>query len=610
MAAASALSRGALDVIFNDPNKAAKLFPVPVLQCLQVKQMAPSAQGGERYRLVMSDGQHYVQTMLATQANHVVRDNQLVRGCFARIKQYTPNNLKGKNILVILDLEVVESLGIQDKIGEPVAVDAKPAGQEATIAGGDFYGVKKEEQKPQPQQFQQQQQQQSMPSRPAMHGGSNIYPIEGLSPFAHKWTIKARVTSKSDIKTWHKATGEGKLFSVNLLDESGEIKATGFNEQCDAFYDRLQEGSVYYISTPCRVSLAKKQFSNLPNDYELAFERDTVIEKAEDQTNVPQVRFNFCTIQELQSVEKDNTVDVIGVLKEVGEIGEIVSKKDGRPFQKRELTLVDDTGYSVRVTVWGKIANSFDAPAESVVAFKGTKVSDFGGKSLSLLSSGTMSVDPDIADAHRLKGWYDSAGRTDTFATHQGMASMGNATGRKDEIKTISQVKDENLGMDDQAYYTIKATIVFMKQDTFCYPACASQGCNKKVTEMGDGTWHCEKCNVSHEKPEYRYILSLNVADHTSHQWLSCFDDSGQKILGRTANEMMELKESDDPTKFTAAFDEANCKKLTFRCRAKMDNFGEAQRIRYQVMSAMPLDFTSEGNKLKEMIKEYENMGM
>ena len=472
-----------------------------------------------------------------------------------------------RSILVILDLEVVESLGVSEKVGEPVGIDAaKPA--ETTIAGGDFYGnAKQEETKPTPAPKQ----------AVAAHASSHIYPIEGLSPFAHKWTIKARVTLKSDIKTWHKSTGEGKLFSVNLLDESGEIKATGFNDQCDAFYDLLQEGSVYYISTPCRVQLAKKQFTNLPNDYELTFERDTVIERAEDQSSVPQVRFNFCTIQELQNVEKDNTIDVIGVLKEVGEVSEITSKKDGRPFQKRELTVVDDTGYSVRVTVWGKTANSFDAQPESVVAFKGTKVSDFGGKSLSLLSSGTMSVNPDIPDSHRLKGWYDSVGRTDSFATHQNLAGMGAATGRKDEIKTISQVKDENLGVDDQAYYGIKATIVFVKQENFCYPACASEGCNKKVVAMGDGTWHCEKCSVSHEKPDYRYILSLNVADHTSHQWLSCFDDTGRTIFGITANELMEYKENDD-AKFTAAFEEVNCKKLYFRCRAKMDNFGDAQR--------------------------------
>lgn len=474
--------------------------------------------------------------------------------------------------MIILDLEVIEDLGIHDKIGEPVAMDAAAPQQpaaESTITGNDFYGAKKEEPTTQPKQ--------SMPSRPAMHAGSTIYPIEGLSPFTHKWTIKARVTLKSDIKTWHKSTGEGKLFSVNLLDESGEIKATGFNDQCDAFYDLLQEGSVYYISTPCRVQLAKKQFTNLPNDYELTFERDTVIEKADDQSSVPQMRFNFCSIQELQGVEKDNTVDVIGVLKEVADVSEIISKKDGRPFQKRELTLVDDTGYSVRITVWGKTANNFDAQPESIIAFKGTKVSDFGGRSLSLLSSGTMTVDPDIPDAHRLKGWYDSAGRTEKFASHQNAASVGNATGRQDDFITLTKVKEDNLGVDDQAYFSTKATIVFLRQENFCYPACSSQGCNKKVISMGDGSWHCEKCNVSHEKPDYRYILSLNVADHTSHQWLSCFDDVGRLIMGKSANEMMELKENDDPA-FETAFDEATLKKLNFRCRAKMDNFGEAQR--------------------------------
>lgn len=78
------------------------MFPVPVLQCLQVKQMAPSAQSGDRYRLVVSDGEHYVQTMLATKANHVIHDGKLVRGCFARVKEFTPNQLKGKKYVVPL----------------------------------------------------------------------------------------------------------------------------------------------------------------------------------------------------------------------------------------------------------------------------------------------------------------------------------------------------------------------------------------------------------------------------------------------------------------------------------------------------------------------------
>lgn len=60
---------------------------------------------------------------------------------------------------------------------------------------------------------------------------------------------------------------------------SGEIRATGFKEQCDAFYDVFHEGGVYYISSPCRVQPAKKLFTNLTSDYELTFEPGTIVEK-------------------------------------------------------------------------------------------------------------------------------------------------------------------------------------------------------------------------------------------------------------------------------------------------------------------------------------------
>ena len=78
---------------------------------------------------------------------------------------------------------------------------------------------------------------------------------------------------------WHNKNGKGKLFSVDLLDESGEIKVTRFNDQREVLYDVLQEGSVYCITSPCRVQITKKQFSSLNNDYELTFERDIQVEK-------------------------------------------------------------------------------------------------------------------------------------------------------------------------------------------------------------------------------------------------------------------------------------------------------------------------------------------
>lgn len=52
--------------------------------------------------------------------------------------------------------------------------------------------------------------------------------------------IKARVTTKSPVRTWANARGEGKLFSMDLIDESGEIRATAFKEQCDKFFDMIE----------------------------------------------------------------------------------------------------------------------------------------------------------------------------------------------------------------------------------------------------------------------------------------------------------------------------------------------------------------------------------
>lgn len=428
-----------------------------------------------------------------------------------------------------------------------------------------FYGTKE------PKQESHSQGLPARTSRPMDASMAHVHPIESLSPYGNKWTIKARVTSKSDVKTWHNKNGEGKLFSVNLLDESGEIKATGFNDQCDMFFDTFQEGNVYYISSPCRVQLAKKQFSNLNNDYELTFENNTRVEKAESQSDVPQVRFNFTSIGNLQSIEKDAVIDTIGILREVGEVSEIIAKTTQKPYSKRELTLVDNTNFSVRLTIWGTAASSFETPLESVIAFKGVKVSDFGVRSLSLLSSGTINVNPDVNEAHVLKGWYDAQGRNDQFTTHAVAGTgMGDGTGRQDSTKTIQAVKDENLGMGETPeYFTVKATINYIRHDNPAYAACLSPDCNKKVIETEDG-WRCEKCNKTHAKPEYRYIMSINVADHTGQVYLSCFDETGRIIMGMSAEQLMELKDNGTDKE---VYQEATGQTLNFRCRAKMETY-------------------------------------
>lgn len=55
-----------------------------------------------------------------------------------------------------------------------------------------------------------------------------------------RWVAKVRVANKSDIKHWSNSRGEGKLFNMTLVDESGEIRCTGFTDQVDRFYDMIE----------------------------------------------------------------------------------------------------------------------------------------------------------------------------------------------------------------------------------------------------------------------------------------------------------------------------------------------------------------------------------
>ena len=85
--------------MFNDPDRAQQQFPVPILQCLQIKTLDSKSGGApatERFRIVLSDLKNYVQCMMATQTNHLVHDGLLQRGCIVRLKQYQAQCLKGK----------------------------------------------------------------------------------------------------------------------------------------------------------------------------------------------------------------------------------------------------------------------------------------------------------------------------------------------------------------------------------------------------------------------------------------------------------------------------------------------------------------------------------
>ena len=215
---------------------------------------------------------------------------------------------------------------------------------------------------------------------------------------------------------------------------------------------------------------------------------------------------------------------------------------------KRELTLVDKTNFSVRITLWGKQAEDYNVEDNPVIAFKGVKVGDFGGRSLSMSISSTMSVNPDIDEAHVLRGWWDAFGSETTFQSHTNSYTSAGGAGAFDRasIRSLSEVKTSGVGTHDGGAenFCSRATIMHINSDNVSYPGCPKEGCNKKVTEIDGQGWRCEKCEQTYPNPEYRYILSMAVADCTGQAWLQGFNDAGLAVFGKTANELQEIRVS------------------------------------------------------------------
>lgn len=58
-----------------------------------------------------------------------------------------------------------------------------------------------------------------------------------------------------------------------------------------------------------------------------------------------------------------------------------------------------------------------------------------------------------MPQAHSLRGWYDSEGMNTSFSSYS-TGSMGGSAGvgggKKDPVKFVSQIKDENMGMNEK----------------------------------------------------------------------------------------------------------------------------------------------------------------
>lgn len=148
-----------------------------------------------------------------------------------------------RNIMIFIDAEVVAEAngkignpvlltqekqedGMGSSMNVPVTTPAAPAGRQLAGSGA---VVKFGHQVP--------------------TGNAHIIPIAHLNPYNNNWTIKVRVTSKTDVRSGNKNGRDWRMFKADLLDNAGsEISATFFGDAVSLFFDMIKVCIVHILA--------------------------------------------------------------------------------------------------------------------------------------------------------------------------------------------------------------------------------------------------------------------------------------------------------------------------------------------------------------------------
>eukprot|EP00939_MAST-03C_sp_MAST-3C-sp1_P003866 g3866.t1 len=617
----------------------------PIIQVISIKKIKSSggSSGSERYRLIISDGEYYQQAMLTTRLNELIKSNTICKGCLLKLSEFICNTVQGRRIVIVMGAQVVG--GSIARVGAPKNIDKRGAAPVSTSyppppsrktnenahvsrpdahhnaankgggGGGGYHENQQSKYGSSSSRYDNNNGGFGGRYNKSGSGGAvqrvrpsatddNCIPISQLNPYRSSWTIKARVTSKGAKKTWNNARGEGVLFSVDLLDsDGGEIRGTFFKEAVDKFYDVLEADQVYTFSGG-RIKMANRQYSSLNCDYEITFNQYSEIQQVANDVRIKKMHFAFTKIGDLLRTEAGTMVDIVGVV--VNDSGRLsLTTKTGRECAKRDLELVDQSMHQVRVTLWNDRAEKGDYTGFPVLALKGVKVGDFGGRSIGTYSSSLIVTNPDIQDAFRLRSWYDNGGTSGGSVTN--ISSGGGAGGGGSRaIVPLGSIKSENLGHGEKPdWIRVKATLMYAKDDRAWYEACPEQRdgrqCNKKVLAVGgdsDGPYTCEKCNKQIERCQRRYVLSCQFCDETGVQWTTLFNDEAEKILGgKTADEMNLMMESDH-AQFKENFQRINFHQYIMTLMVKVETVNDESRVKATVRDLAPVDFASDAKRL------------
>jgi replication factor A1 len=429
-----------------------------------------------------------------------------------------------------------------------------------------------------------------------------------------RWVIRARVTSKSQLRTFAKGGGNGKVFHVHLLDvHGGEIRASFFNETADMHFDKLQPGKCYTF-TRGNVKIANRQYNPCDHRYEITFDKMAQIDEVEDDEQIKTVKLSVIDLKSVETRSLPCTVDLCGIITDKGATFALTSK-DGRELVKRDITIADDTASSIRVTLWGERAKQEDSTFHGVVCLKGVAIKEWnGGRTGSLSEGGAIIFKSIIPEAKRVEEWWSNGGKQQSLTALSKTTGGGSSramNAKQLDLTGLRRASEQVLDQPQIFSAVCRLALVQMQKrgepQPLMYTACQelrdgkSMPCNRRVDSSG----FCGACNRA-GKAAPRYNLRCRFSDAGDNAWITTFHEAAQQLVGITAEEAQALEQGDGGREALEGviMSKYFSRPLQVTFRAKLDSYNGETRTSVSCLDAHPVSCGEGGRAMLKELRE------
>jgi len=316
-----------------------------------------------------------------------------------------------------------------------------------------------------------------------------------------------------------------------------------------------------------------------------------------------------------------SVVDVMGVVHSVGQCSTL-ARKDGSSTEKRSVMVRDDSGSEVELTLWPPYSSREGEQLEQllfqgkhpVLAVRAARLAEFQGRNLGTISSTVLEWDPPGPAAQQLRAWYDGGGNVAPVVPLGG--GGGGGGGRSDRVVTVATLREETAaGVPQPVYVLIRAYVVSATPNPetgVVYPACprlmdgqpaGGRTCMKKLKQAdGGGSWYCERHALSVESPDWRYMLTLRIADHSGTSInVSGFGEIGERLFGLDGTALHGVF-SNNYQEYERLFKEVPWSVHNFKIKAVEDNYQDEKRVKFSIQSVSAVNYADESRKMLESL--------